>query len=389
ALLQPGDSITHDRLYVPDWGALRFDIRVDNAGNNGTFQVSVQDPTGILQPAQLTISLTPGLDNQHIDFAQSGFETFLLQVPDDFRGKEATLNFSVTGGTVLLDNVFFQSQHLLLDNPSDARNYASSVTASPDNYLLEKPQYTLSYNMENREPNWVSWELDNSWLASSQPPKRPDFEPDPTLPPAWPPSTEDQYTNSNYRRGHMTPNADRNRTEKDQAATFLMTNIIPQKQDNNSGPWQRLEEYEQGLARSGDELFITAGGLINSTFPAITPDPAIVTINGVPQPNPLITNHIAVPSFVWKEIMQFDHPGQGPLDVSANTPVFAVLMPNTNAPVGPFPITVTLPGGTQVQVTSAINRAANWNDPGNWYNWRTWQVSLGYLEHVTGLHFLN
>ena len=47
------------------------------------------------------------------------------------------------------------SVHLALGNPSGATN----DLRQSDNYLLQKPQYALSYNNAAGTPNWVAWRL--------------------------------------------------------------------------------------------------------------------------------------------------------------------------------------------------------------------------------------
>jgi len=49
---------------------------------------------------------------------------------------------------------------------------------------------------------------------------------------------------------HMCPSGDRTATEKDNAATFVMTNIIHrQSPQNNQGPWAALEVYCRELVK--------------------------------------------------------------------------------------------------------------------------------------------
>ncbi|MBR8838821.1 MAG: DNA/RNA non-specific endonuclease [Stigonema ocellatum SAG 48.90 = DSM 106950] len=69
--------------------------------------------------------------------------------------------------------------HLTLGNPSNA---IASVS-SPDNYLMIKPQYALSYNRSKGTPNWVSWELNKSYLGGVD--RQNNFRPDNTLPAGW------------------------------------------------------------------------------------------------------------------------------------------------------------------------------------------------------------
>jgi hypothetical protein len=91
-------------------------------------------------------------------------------VPDALRGKVATLRFELTGGEVYVDNVFFKSQHLLLGNPGEARTLDAPVSNSYyNNYLLEKPQYAVSYSGDSKIPNWSSWQINQTWLGSGRP----------------------------------------------------------------------------------------------------------------------------------------------------------------------------------------------------------------------------
>src|SRR5678815_3337681 len=55
------------------------------------------------------------------------------------------------------------SEHLTMGNPSNA----VTNVLQPNNYLMEKPQYSMSYSRDNGGPNWVSWHLDPSWLGLS------------------------------------------------------------------------------------------------------------------------------------------------------------------------------------------------------------------------------
>ena len=52
--------------------------------------------------------------------------------------------------------------------------------------------------------------------------------------------TPDDYTNTGYDRGHLTPAADAS-TQAQMSDTFLMTNMIPQEPTVNRTPWRLLE----------------------------------------------------------------------------------------------------------------------------------------------------
>jgi len=64
----------------------------------------------------------------------------------------------------------------LLGNPSNAVTDPNS----PNNYLLERGEYALSYNRDKGTPNWVSWHVDSSDLGAI--PRNNIFHPDTALP---------------------------------------------------------------------------------------------------------------------------------------------------------------------------------------------------------------
>ena len=71
------------------------------------------------------------------------------------------------------------SVHLTMGNPSGAVN----DTNQPNNYLMEKPEFALSYNRDRGGPNWVSWHLSDEWTGTLT--RVDTFRPDPQLPAEW------------------------------------------------------------------------------------------------------------------------------------------------------------------------------------------------------------
>ncbi len=194
------------------------------------------------------------------------------------------------------------SLHLALGNPSKA----NTNTSNADNYLMVKPQYALSYNNRKGTPNWVSWQLNRSWIGNAQ--RQNDFRPDSELPDNWYRVSPSDYNNSGYDRGHMAPSADRTKNQADNSATFLLTNIIPQAPDNNQGPWADLEDYCRELVSQGKELYIIAGLFGKSEA--------------------IAKGKITVPTKTWKVIVVLERPGLGISGVTATTRIIAVEIPN-------------------------------------------------------------
>jgi DNA/RNA endonuclease G (NUC1) len=427
--LESGKSITHNRFVVPEWGTLRFNLHVPELTTNGKVKVSIKgnapsdeyqlletvdDGTidlrvadGRVNPdAQPEIAYPIGYadtDTYRIGYGNRGFETFHVDIPEELRGEVATLKFELTDGTVYLDDVFFQSISTKLGNPSLAR---SSETTHRENYLIEKPQYSLSYNDATKNPNWVSWQLNKSWLGNTTRPgpgtaprgyPPTDFPEgtypaetvdypwlgDGALPSSWV-STEGPDYRLNERgmeRGHMTPVADRDRTTKDVYSTFLTSNMLPQHgSGNNRGAWQNFENNIRTSVKNPSvarDFYIVAGGYGYDPNRAIGnkvsvgPDGrTVLDTNGTWTVNP---KGILIPDFTWKIVVPLVA-GQSIDDITANTEVVAIMVPNRAPLVTPrdFP----LPGETNRQITS-------------WSNWQDWRVSIDYLEGLTGYNFLS
>ena len=218
--------------------------------------------------------------------------------------------------------------HLAIGNPSDAGQ-------NPNNFLIVRPQYALSYSRERGTPNWVAWQLNQSWLGNVE--RQDDFSADDSLPSDWYKVKPKDYTRSGYDRGHMVPSADRTATVEDNLATFLMTNIVPQTPDNNRGAWKELEEYSRDLVKQGKELYIIAG---------VDGDSRKIGKN----------KQVTVPRSTWKVIVVLDKPGQGLAGISKNTRVIAV------------------------NVTNRQNTSDDW---------KRYLVSVDEIEAKTGYNFLS
>ena len=274
-----------------------------------------------------------------------------------------------------------------------------------ENYLIEKPQYALSYNDATKTPNWVSWQLNKSWLGNAPRPTLatvpvgypPSNFPDGTypadrldypwlgdssLPTSWVRTEGPDYrlNQRGIERGHMTPVADRDRTSKDVYSTFLTSNMLPQHLDNNQRVWRFFEDNIRASIENssvGRDYYIMAGGYgydsnrVMGNLVSVRADGrTVLDSNGTWTVNP---KQILIPEFTWKIVVPLVA-GQSLDDITTNTETVAILVPIRQSLVTPrdFP----LPGETNRQVN-------NWND------WQDWRVSIDYLEDLTGYNFLS
>jgi DNA/RNA endonuclease G (NUC1) len=368
-------EIVHNRFVVPDWGVLRFDLHApkiansSNAKSKGTLDVTIRPSDPSIPAFSQTITLQKAenqtdsnkdpasylADKFKVDYGIKGFESFNVDVPEKLRGQPATVEFKLEASIpVYLDNVFFQSESLRFGNPTTARTDLLTNNTYQNNYLIEKPQYTVSYNGKKNTPNWVSWVLDGSWPGNIKSKDRPDeFAVDPNLNSSFYRVAHKDYnfdSQINYEkkgeydlfnlekpaifwpvRGHMSASNDRNRSKKDMYASFLTTNIVPQDSKGNGGAWSGLEGRLQDLARLENEqgqptpykFYISSGvyGAGGGELTKYSTPPTVTVLNerGRVVEAPLKDNPhsfenfktadgtrtITVPSALWKVVLGF------------------------------------------------------------------------------------
>jgi endonuclease G, mitochondrial len=204
------------------------------------------------------------------------------------------------------------NENLVMGNPSNAK---ADAETSPDNFLVARKQFVLSYNNSQKIPNWVSWHLNKEWIGTTG--RRGVFRPDDQLPDSWYHVTPADYSETGFDRGHMGPSGDRTKTFEDNNALFVMSNIVPQAPDNNRNTWERLESSCRDLAAQGHELYIIggpagAGGTGSKGFRT--------TLNA--------HRRIRVPSVTWKVILVLPEGANDVSRVDKNTRTIAVIVPN-------------------------------------------------------------
>ncbi|MEO8579094.1 MAG: DNA/RNA non-specific endonuclease [Gemmatimonadales bacterium] len=217
---------------------------------------------------------------------------------------------------------------------------------------LTKRQFVESYNASRGGPNWVSWNLNASQFGDA--PRCDCFSADQTLPANAYHVVDFDYRNGSYDRGHMVQSESRTTTDQENAATFLLTNILPQGAENNQGPWSKFENYlndrARGVGESKKEIYVIAGGRFSST-------PGTLKNEG----------KVAIPDYTWKVAVILPA-GAGLANVTSpsDLEVIAIEMPN-----------LITPG---VPATSVGIR----NNP-----WQMYQVKVDQIEAETGYDLLD
>lgn len=285
-------------------GSAANTLIVDLTGT-GQAKLTVTSPDG----AQ-TCSRTAAVIDHHCTFDSASAGTWNLEVAGvtDFSGSlVATLTPVVATPDAGSDDVGHGplsdgaqlSEHTAMGLPDTA------TMLTPSHFRVVKRQYVVSYNSTYKVPNWVSWQLSTSWLGSAV--RSSSFTPDPNLPNTMPQSSNADYDGQGYARGHMCPSGDRTDSSADNLSTFVFTNVVPQVQSLNNGPWKGLENETRQMAAAGKTLYVTAG-----------PIPG----------DKVIGNGVNVPVATWKVVVVLDTANPTAASVTTTTRIIAVIMPN-------------------------------------------------------------
>jgi endonuclease G len=223
------------------------------------------------------------------------------------------------GSNPAADSGHAENSPLYFGNPTDSMP-DSQMNA---NYLMVKPQYTLSYNTRTLCPNWAAWHLDKSNMGPAD--RCDDFRPDEDLPEAWygVKKADYQYNKYGFDRGHVCPSADRTATKLDNSMTFLMTNMVPQSPDNNRVIWMHFENYERELVKAGNEVYIIAGPYgTGGTSQKGTFDEIPITLKSKE------VLHMNVPAYTWKVLIAIPDGGDDISRIDEEAIIIAINVPN-------------------------------------------------------------
>jgi endonuclease G len=149
-------------------------------------------------------------------------------------------------------------------------------TGTPaSNDLIIRDSYALSSNDTTKFADWVAYrltaaevvgilDLEREWRAD------PFLDEDETLEPN--PDAEDDYRgafgDARYDRGHLAALASF-RGSRNASEVNFYSNIVPQQEAFNRGPWLRLENAERRIACAGTPVWIMIGTLYESAQTAL------------------------------------------------------------------------------------------------------------------------
>ena len=143
----------------------------------------------------------------------------------------------------------------------------AQLSDRPEQILMRRA-YTVSYNRNTRNPNWVAWHLTKAHTYGRFQRDEEAFQEDVTV--DSPRATTQDYYNSRYDRGHMCPAGDNKWDAQAMTQSFLLTNICPQNHGLNKYEWNDLEILCRDWARKYGAIDIVCGPIYNSKTPQRT-----------------------------------------------------------------------------------------------------------------------
>lgn len=135
------------------------------------------------------------------------------------------------------------------------------MTREQPSVMKEYETFTVSFNPDNKTPNYVAWILHGS-KTGGKVERSNKFWTDTDIEGC--PDTRD-YSRSGYDRGHMCPAGEQKWSAKAMHDCFVMANMCPQNHDLNTGAWNTLEEMERSWAKRDSAIVIVAGPIYDGT----------------------------------------------------------------------------------------------------------------------------
>jgi len=161
------------------------------------------------------------------------------------------------------------------------------LPTSTTNQIVNHSGYSLSYNEEHEQAEWVAYSLSKNDIVYTDR-KRPYFIEDPkvkTKSAHW-----RNYKKSGYDRGHLCPAGDKKYSEEAFNETFYTSNISPQKHDFNSGIWNKLEQKTRYWAKKYNNLYVVTGGVLEDGLKTIGND------------------KVSIPEYFYKVLLDYTEP---------------------------------------------------------------------------------
>ena len=157
-----------------------------------------------------------------------------------------------------------------------------------DHQIIEHSAYTLSYNEEHEQADWVAYVLTKQEVENERYDRTDDYRADPSVT-SGSADLDDYYpTRYTYARGHLAPAADFKWSETAMSESFFLSNMSPMLHDFNGGKWMYLENEVRHWAKIYNYVCVVVGGVLSEGLPTIG------------------SNGVSIPEYYYKIILDLE-----------------------------------------------------------------------------------
>ena len=182
--------------------------------------------------------------------------------------------------------------------------FSTPACTAPGRELARRASFLLCHSSAFKVPIWTAYELLPQQMdGSARRPSR--FRADSLLTGSG--ASDSDYRGSGLSRGHMVPAEDLAFSDASIQESFLLSNVVPQLQEVNAGPWRRIENAVRRIAASAAAVYVFTGPIFDS---------ADVEFIGA--------GRVAVPTHFFKVILAL---GPGPMSTKR---MYAAIVPNAD-----------------------------------------------------------
>ena len=102
-------------------------------------------------------------------------------------------------------------------------------------------------------------------------------------------ATPDDYANSGFDKGHLSPSEDNQISVANNRESFLMSNMSPQLHRFNNGKWKELETWVRDKAMEFDTIYVVSGPVFLNNLGTIG------------------TDSVTIPGYFYKIVLRFEN----------------------------------------------------------------------------------
>lgn len=200
-----------------------------------------------------------------------------------------TLNNVIVSQKKTVEEIFKEVEVLKLLEIQKKIKEIALPTPIQGEEIVNHSAYTLSYNDEHEQPNWVIHMVTKDILYGAVS-RTNDFRPDPNLKCGSMDSVD--YWNSGFDRGHLAPSADFRWSLNALSESYYYSNMSPQVADLNRGAWSKLENQGREWSLDCNELFVVTGPILKPNLPKVQQG----------------SFHLSIPEYYYKIFLDFYGP---------------------------------------------------------------------------------